>query len=79
MPQPSTLSIIKIACAYQTVARHQARSVNSQARATLSKVDYHALFMQRVSKPAGHHSIVEHGLMLSDDELGIRHDALGTL
>lgn len=52
MPQPSTPSIIKIACAYQIVARHQAQPAKSQARAALAKVDFHAHFLQRVGKLA---------------------------
>jgi hypothetical protein len=73
MPQPS---IITIACAYQTVARHKAQSAKKPtARAELGSVDFHALYLQRISKPAGHHSIVEQALVLSHDELGIRSDA----
>lgn len=80
MPQTSTLSIIKIACAYQTVARHKAQSVKKPpARAELNKVDFHALFLQRVSKPASHDSIVEQALMLSNEELGIHSDAQAAL
>lgn len=53
MPQPSTLSIITIACAYQIVARHKAQSApKNSARPEFAKVDYHAMFMQRVSKSA---------------------------
>lgn len=53
MPRPSTPSIINIACAYQIVARHKAQSApKNSARPEFAKVDYHALFIKRVSKPA---------------------------